>query len=191
MPVPSQGHYGFHSFPVVDWFCLFIYLWVLTFPLGDCSEFVKFIITLICTFSFGPCVVRSSIYRFWLSPWVSSNSSYGLNLLSDAEQNISVFWWGKCVDSLIFKKKSHIQCSPNQAKWAKWAKFSPYIGWSRSPPDYKAKLGALFLFGSHSFLTNNLRFMVKLIDKTIVINGKIHTNKRERLYSSNKEGLIC
>ena len=20
MPVPSQGHYGFHSFPVVDWF---------------------------------------------------------------------------------------------------------------------------------------------------------------------------
>ena len=21
---PSQGHYGFHSFPVVDWFCLFI-----------------------------------------------------------------------------------------------------------------------------------------------------------------------
>jgi hypothetical protein len=32
MPVPSQDHYGFHSFPVVDWFCLFIYLWVLTFP---------------------------------------------------------------------------------------------------------------------------------------------------------------
>jgi hypothetical protein len=28
MPVPSQGHYGFHTFPVVDWFCLFIYLWV-------------------------------------------------------------------------------------------------------------------------------------------------------------------
>jgi hypothetical protein len=24
MPVPTQGHYGFHSFPVVDWFCLFI-----------------------------------------------------------------------------------------------------------------------------------------------------------------------
>jgi hypothetical protein len=32
MPVPCQGHYGFHSFPIVDWFCLFIYLWVLTFP---------------------------------------------------------------------------------------------------------------------------------------------------------------
>jgi hypothetical protein len=27
MPVPSQGHYCFHSFPVVDWFCLFICLW--------------------------------------------------------------------------------------------------------------------------------------------------------------------
>ena len=24
MPVPSQGHCGFPSFPVVDWFCLFI-----------------------------------------------------------------------------------------------------------------------------------------------------------------------
>ena len=33
MAVPSQDHYGFHSFPVVDWFCLFIYLWVLTFSL--------------------------------------------------------------------------------------------------------------------------------------------------------------
>jgi hypothetical protein len=46
MPVPSQGHYGFHSFPVVDWFCLFIYLWVLTFLLEDCSEFGNFVITL-------------------------------------------------------------------------------------------------------------------------------------------------
>jgi hypothetical protein len=50
---------------------------------------------------------------------------------------------------------------------------------------------ALFLFASHSFLANNLRFMVKLIVKTIVINGKIHKNKRKRFYSSNKEGLIC
>ena len=47
MPVPSQGHYGFHSFSVVDWFCMFIYLWVLTFPLLDCSEFGNFVITLI------------------------------------------------------------------------------------------------------------------------------------------------
>jgi hypothetical protein len=47
MPVPSQGHYGFHSFPGVDWFYLFIYLWVLTFPLEDCSEFGNFVITLI------------------------------------------------------------------------------------------------------------------------------------------------
>jgi hypothetical protein len=41
MPVPSRGHYGFHSFPVVDWFCLFIYCcyatsmldWPLTFTI--------------------------------------------------------------------------------------------------------------------------------------------------------------
>ena len=44
MTVPSQGHYGFHSFTVVDWFCLFIYLWVLTFPLTltDLSAWVGF-----------------------------------------------------------------------------------------------------------------------------------------------------
>jgi hypothetical protein len=47
MPVPSQGHYGFPSFPVVDWFCLFIYLWVFTFPLENFSEFGNFVITLI------------------------------------------------------------------------------------------------------------------------------------------------
>ena len=50
---------------------------------------------------------------------------------------------------------------------------------------------ALFLFASHSFLANNLRFMVKLIVKTNEINGKIYKNKRKRFYSSNKEGLIC
>ena len=47
MPIPSQGHYDFHSFPVVDWFCLYINLWVLTFSLEDCSEFGNFVITLI------------------------------------------------------------------------------------------------------------------------------------------------
>ena len=36
-----------HRVKVVDWFCLFIYLWVLTFPLQDCSEFGNFVITLI------------------------------------------------------------------------------------------------------------------------------------------------
>ena len=50
---------------------------------------------------------------------------------------------------------------------------------------------ALFLFASRSFLANFLRFMVKLIDKAIVINVKIHKNERKRFYSSNKEGLIC
>jgi hypothetical protein len=29
----NNAHCSFHSFPDVDWFCLFIYLWVLTFPL--------------------------------------------------------------------------------------------------------------------------------------------------------------
>jgi hypothetical protein len=48
-------------FPVVDWFCLFIYLWVLTFPLQDCSEFGNFVITL----------MYYSIYKYgyWFGYW--------------------------------------------------------------------------------------------------------------------------
>jgi hypothetical protein len=33
--------------------------------------------------------------------------------------------------------------------------------------------------------------MVKLIDKAIVINVKLHKNERKGLYSSNKENLTC
>ena len=47
MHVSSQGHCGFPSFPVVDWFCLFVDLRVLPFPLEDCSVFGNFFITLI------------------------------------------------------------------------------------------------------------------------------------------------
>ena len=49
---------------------------------------------------------------------------------------------------------------------------------------------ALFPFASRSFLANNLRFKVKVIEKAIVINVKIH-NERKRLYSSNKQNLTC
>jgi hypothetical protein len=44
MPVPS-----FPSFPVVDWFCLFVDSWVLSFSLEDYSVFGNFVITLICS----------------------------------------------------------------------------------------------------------------------------------------------
>jgi hypothetical protein len=45
---------------------------------------------------------------------------------------------------------------------------------------------ALFLFGSRSFLTNNSRFKVKLIDKAVV-HVKIHKNERERLVQPIKK----
>jgi hypothetical protein len=52
--------------------------------------------------------------------------------------------------------------------------------------DYKAKLKLpCFFLASHSFLANNLRFMIKLIDKAILINGNIHKNERKGFYSSN------
>jgi hypothetical protein len=56
MPVPSQCHCGFPSFPVVDWFCLFADLWVLTLPLKDCSVFGNFVITLIYNYLCSQCI---------------------------------------------------------------------------------------------------------------------------------------
>ena len=50
----------------------------------------------------------------------------------------------------------------------------------------KATLISLWSRWSGSFLANNLRFLVKVFDKAIVINGKIHQNERKMFYSSNK-----
>jgi hypothetical protein len=41
------SHTETFSFEVVGWFCLFVDLWVLPFPLEDCSVFGNFVITLI------------------------------------------------------------------------------------------------------------------------------------------------
>jgi len=49
----------------------------------------------------------------------------------------------------------------------------------------------VFPFASRSFHANNLHYMVKLIDKAIVFNVKIHKNERKRLYSSNIDNLTC
>ena len=69
------------------------------------------------------------------------------------------------------------QGSPNQA--------SPSL-------DFKVKLKSpCFFFASYSFLANNLHFMVKLNNKAIVINVKIHKNERKGFYSSNIENLTC
>jgi hypothetical protein len=48
IPVPSQGHCGFPSFPVVDWFCLFVDLWVLSlWKIARCSFILYFDLTTI------------------------------------------------------------------------------------------------------------------------------------------------
>ena len=73
----DNSHYGFHSFPVVDWFCLFIYLWVLTFPLQDCSEFGNFVITLIVCYMSCVNVLHSVL----------------LNCICNVEWKIKLWWW--------------------------------------------------------------------------------------------------
>ena len=48
-------------------------------------------------------------------------------------------------------------------------------------PDSQSEIiVALFPFASRSSLANNLHFKVKVIDKAIVINVKIHKNEREK-----------
>jgi hypothetical protein len=61
----------------------------------------------------------------------------------------------------------------------------------KSPRLQSEIIVTLFLFASRFFLANNLRFKVKVIDKTIAINVNILKNERKRLYSSNKENLTC
>jgi hypothetical protein len=66
----KSGSLRFSQFSVVDWFCLFIYLWVLTLLLEDCSEFGNFVITLIYRIS----VSQMTIDMFILS-WTQSRPS--------------------------------------------------------------------------------------------------------------------
>ena len=97
--------------------------------------------------------------------------------------------YGQLTKLLLFLLPFHI-CAPCRAHRTR--RSSRPISAEVALPRLQSKIKvALFLFASHSFLKNNLRFMVKLIVKTIVINGKIHKNKRKMFYSSNKEGLIC
>ena len=64
MPLPSQGHCGF---PVVVGCCLFIYSWVLPIPLEDCSEFGKFVITLI----YGITKMITDIIRYGITKMIT------------------------------------------------------------------------------------------------------------------------
>ena len=99
MPVPSQGHYGFHSFPVVDWFCLCIYLWVLTFPLLDCSEIL--LLPLFARQEACQTLVWNEVRIIW---WRSAASEGG-NLtclasrpVASFTRNLLMLWWEDAKD---------------------------------------------------------------------------------------------
>ena len=73
MPVSSQGHYGFHSFPVVDWFCLFLYFecWLSLWKIVRSSVILllPLCINNMCTllsilFYFGPLCVPYLLFCF-------------------------------------------------------------------------------------------------------------------------------
>jgi hypothetical protein len=71
MPVPSQGHYGFPRFPVIDRFCLFVYLRnnnsvfeELELSIVDCSV-IKYCTIGLMTFAryFNICWDQNNTYR--------------------------------------------------------------------------------------------------------------------------------
>jgi hypothetical protein len=57
--------------------------------------------------------------------------------------------------------------------------------------DYKAKLKSPCFFLQVTLFLQIIFALCQIMVKLIVINEKIHKNKRKRFYSSNKEGLIC
>ena len=73
MPVPSQGHYGFHSFPVVDWFCLFIYTY--EFWLSLCKIVRSSVIL------YYPYSLQLKLITTWTSVSVTFHMHYGAMLI--------------------------------------------------------------------------------------------------------------
>ena len=65
MPVPSQGHSGFYSFPVVDWFvCLYTYEFWLSLCTIDRSSVIVLLPLFILNFLFWlPCHTCNSEIR--------------------------------------------------------------------------------------------------------------------------------
>jgi hypothetical protein len=68
----------------------------------------------------------------------------------------------------LFQAKFQLNRSLNQARWAKLLAEIALLGLQS---EIKV---TLFPFASRSFHANNLHYMVKLIDKAIVFNVKIH-----------------
>ena len=111
MHVPSQGHCGFPSFPVVNWFCLFVDLWVMPFHLEDCSVFGNLVITLIPrprTTKYGNNSFRYEAARLWntLPSEVRNMSSFDQfkHYISDwcgVEVFLQLLWISRCAVSCL------------------------------------------------------------------------------------------
>ena len=134
----------------------------------------------------------NSIFSVFSNIWSSVRLKIPPSIPSFMVTKIVYIGYGQLKKWLLFLLPVH-SCAPCRAHQIRRSgrnvrPISAEVALPRLQSEIKV---ALFLFASHSFLANNLRFMVKLIVKTIVINGKIHKNKRKRFYSSNKEGLIC
>jgi hypothetical protein len=93
---------------------------------------------------------------------------------------VTIIGYGQLKKLLLLPFHSCAPCRAHQTRRSgrNYRPISAEVALPRLQSEIKV---TLFLFASHSFLANNLRFMVKLIVKTIVINGKIHKNKRKKV----------
>jgi hypothetical protein len=69
----------------------------------------------------------------------------------------------------------YIKCRAHQTRRSGQNNSQPISAEEVTLPRFQSEINVdLLLFVSHSFLANNFRLMVKLIDKAIVINVKIY-----------------
>ena len=111
MPVPSQGHYGFHSFPVVDWFCLFIY-----FSLCKIARSSVILLLPLCwnVLKMNYCPAWKKTLQLLL-PWDEESSSWSSSYGS-TRYNIMWYCWLSltCDRSVVFSEYTGF---PHQSNW--------------------------------------------------------------------------
>ena len=115
----------------------------------------------------------NSIFSVFSNIWSSVRLKIPPSIPSFMVTKIVYIGYGQLKKWLLFLLPVH-SCAPCRAHQIRRSgrnvrPISAEVALPRLQSEIKV---ALFLFASHSFLANNLRFMVKPIVKTIVINGR-------------------